>query len=551
MTERQHTVVAIVLVIMGLYLMRINAVEVQPRPEAEIALRAESIVASRQWMDVSTQSIGGLSTSATPPLPSWIAAVGITLLGPTTIAVRIGALLSIVGILLLSYLIARRVLPYTQALMTSAVVGLSMPMITVGRQMTPELIGLALVMISWWSVLQMLAATSSAARGGFMLVYALGLGGTLLTSLPLTAIAIMLAIPVILHRQTLLPAVGGVLLGLLIAVPWYAVMLGNHGSDFLLALSAATSTGPEMSGGFHTGPLDVVALLVLASPVLVASLIWVVAGVRLRDVLPARTDVVMMTAGLWFLGMMVLVAVSRHHTMLAIVPVIPAAAIVSFSLIQSAMHRKTPGLLLATLGGVVLSATATVLVHGRLVHRAQWIWLVLGVEAVLLFGLTALSAGRRQRLAVRFTKPVVNGAIALTALVALGTVIFGSRDTVTGARTVSLRMLEDTLVARNFVYLFHRNAPTDNINPQLAWYTRGWMSGRNPRFAYQPLAMPASIVDPAVVRAGIGVPWIVYYHPGIDKTVRTEVFEILDAEYSVAEETAHYVLFERRLRLRR
>lgn len=551
MTERQHTAVAIVLVIMGLYLMRISAVEIQPTPEAEIALRAESIVRSQQWMDVSTESIGGLSTSATPPLPSWVTAVGITLLGPSTIAVRFGAVLAIIGVLVLSYGIARRALPYTQALMVCAVVGLSTPMITVGRQMTPELMGLALVMLCWWSIVQLLSATGTRARVGWMLVYAIGLGGALLTSLPLTAIAVLLSIPVILNRQTLLMGIGGVLLGLLVGVPWYLTMITNHGSDFLLALSTASTASVAVTGGFHTGPLDVVALLVLSSPVLVAALIWVIAGVRYRDVMPARTDVVMMTAGLWFLGMMVLVAISRHHTMLAMVPVIPAATIVSFSLIQSAMQQRTPGLLLTTLAGIVLSVTASVLVYSRLVQRTQWIWFVLGIEAVLLLGVFAMSAARRQRLAVRLTKPIINGALALTALVALGTIMFGSRDAITGARTVGLRMLEDTLVARNFVYLFHRDAPTDNINQQLAWYTRGWMSGRNPRFAYVPLAMPTAVVDPAVVRASVGAPWIVYYHPGIDENVSTEVFEILDAEYSVAEETPHYVLFERRLRMRR
>lgn len=551
MTERQHTAVAIVLVIMGLYLMRMSAVEIQPTPEAEIALRAESIVRSQQWMDVSTESIGGLSTSATPPLPSWITAVGITLLGPTTIAVRFGAVLAIIGVLLLSYVLARRVLPYKQALMVCAVVGLSRPMITVGRQMTAELIGLAFVMLSWWSIVQLLGAAGTRARVGWMLVYAIGLGGALLTSLPLTAVAVLLAIPVILNRQTLLMGIGGVLLGLLVGLPWYATMLSNHGSDFLLALSTASTQSSAMSGGFHTGPLDVVALLVLASPILVAALIWVIAGLRYRDIVPARTDVVMMTAGLWFLGMMVLVAISRHHTMLAMVPVIPAATIVSFSLIQSAMQQRTPGLLLATLAGIVLAGTASVLVYSRLVQRTEWIWLVLGIEALLCLSIVLMSAARRQRLAVRLTKPIVNAALALTALAALGTILVGSRDAITGARTVGLRMLEDTLVARNFVYLFHRNAPTDNINPQLAWYTRGWMSGRNPRFAYLPLAMPTAVVDPAVVRACVGAPWIVYYYPGIDDDVSTEVFEILDVEYSIAEETPHYALFERRLRMRR
>lgn len=549
MTERQHTAAAVILVIMGLYLMRLGAVEIQPWPEADVALRAEAMVGSHQWLDVSSHAVGGLSSAATPPLPSWIVATGITLFGQTAIAVRYGALLAVAALLVLTLLIARRVLPDRQALMTTAVVGLSMPMITVGRQMTPDLIATVLLMVSWWGLLRLLYARTSSQRLMSVLIYSVGLGGALLTHLPLSVIALALAVPAILRRDTLVWSVGGVLLGLLIGLPWTIMMVGRHGSDFFLALSAVASTSRDLSGGFSSGPLDVIVLLVLASPVLAAAILWVLLGIRHRDILPERSNVVMMTAGLWFVTMMIIVAISRHHTMMAMLPVIPVASIISFAMLQTAMRRSTPGMLLIVLSGMALSSVAALVVNLRLVRSGIMVMAIVGLVGMVLLLLLATSAARRQRLTVRLTRPFLYGAIGVTAIAALATVLLGTSSTINGARSVSLRMLEDTAVARRFVYLYHRHAPTDNMNTQLAWYTRGWMSGRNPRYGYQPLAMPADVIDAGVVRAAVGAPWIVYYHPGITKDVRSEIFELLDNSYSVAEENGEYVLFEKRYKL--
>ncbi|MFM8770797.1 MAG: ArnT family glycosyltransferase [Candidatus Kapaibacterium sp.] len=550
MTERQHTTAAVILVIMGLYLMRLSAVEIQPSPEGDIALRGEAIVSSQQLMDVSSHSIGGLSTSSTPPLPSWLVAAGISMFGPTAIAVRLGALVAVCGLLILTFLVAKRVVPYAQALLATAVVGLSMPMITVGRQMTPEVIATALVMLAWWSVLRLLTAKTTSERIVPMVTYAVGLAGALLTHLPLSVVALVMIVPAILRRETLQWSVGGILLGLALGLPWYAVMISHHGSDFFLALSALASSSGAMSGGFSSGPLDVVALLVLSSPVLAAALLWVLMGIRHRDILPERSDVVLMTAGLWFVGMMIVVALSRHHTMSAMLPIIPAASIVSFAMLQTAMRRSAQDMMLTVLAGMALASIAALLVHLRLVRSGVMVLGVVGLAGMFVLLLVATSAARRQRLAVRLTKPLINAAIGVTGLAAIATILLGTPSTISGGRTVGLRMLEDTSVARSFVYLYHRNAPTDNVNSQLAWYTRGWMSGRNPRYSYQPLAMPAEVIDASVVRAGIGAPWIVYYHPGIAKDVRSEIFELLDADYSVAEESGEWVLFEKKLRLR-
>ncbi|MBU3698727.1 MAG: hypothetical protein FGM33_01770 [Candidatus Kapabacteria bacterium] len=551
MTERQHSVVAAILVIMGLYIMRIAAVEIQPFGEGEIAMRAEAIVQSRQWMDPSEHTVGGLSSTATPPLASWMSAAGIMLLGPTEIGVRLFSLLSMAGILALTYLIALKAMAHRNAMIAMSIVGLSMPMITLGRQMTPVVITTFMLLLSWWSTLKIRSSADRRSQYIGAALYGLALAGALLSSTLLALVALGLLIPVIIRRATLLPGVIGLVLGLALSIPWYAVMISGHGTDFILARSVADLAMQGVSGGSGRGPLDVLMMLVLASPLLVSSLVWVMVSLRYREMLPTGGDVVMMSAGLWFIVITMFSALGSQPVAVALVPIIPAAAIVSLAALQGAMQRSSAGVLLVHLGCIALASLAALLHSLRPLGGPSVLTSLLILVSIAVIVLVFFFASRqRQRLAVLATRPTIYGAVAVTAVLAAMTILLGNPGTVVGGRKVSLRLLEDTTYARRFVYLHHGIVTGPSVNSQLAWYTRGWMSHRKPRFEFTPLSMPTGVIDPSVVRAGIGAPWIVYFHPGIAKDISSEIFELLDNDYTVAEDTKDYVLFERRLRIR-
>ncbi len=551
MTERQHSVLATILVIMGLYIMRISAVEIQPFGEGEIAMRAEAIVESGHWMDPSEHTVGGLSSVATPPLPSWLSAIGIMMLGPTEVGVRLFSLLCVMGTLALTYQIALGAMVHRHAIITMAVVGISMPMITLGRVMTPEVIATFMLLLCWRSMVRLASASDRTSQLLNASLYGVGLAGTLLSSTLLALIALGLLVPVLLRRTTLLWGVAGLVVGLLLSIPWYAAMLSAHGTDFILARTVADAAVQSAQGGADRGPLEVVFTLLLASPLLVSSLVWVGSSLRHRELLPERGDGVLVIAGLWFIILMLLTALGRQPVMAAILPIIPAAAIISLGALQGAMQRSTPGVLLTHLGCIALATVAAVLSYLRPFGGPGMLLsllIVVTLASVLL--IIWLGSRQRARLAAISTRPILYGAVTVTALLAALTILIGNPSNVVGGRKVALRLLEDTTYARSFVYLHHGHITGPSVNSQLAWYTRGWMSHRKPRFEFTPLAMPAGDIDESAVRAGVGSPWIVYRHSGLSTAPTSQIFELLDSDYTVADETQDYVLFERRLKIR-
>lgn len=551
MTERQHSVLAMILVIMGLYIMRISAVEVQPLVEGDIALRAEAIVASGAWMDPSEHAIGGLSSVVSPPLPSWLSALGMMILGPTEIGLRLLPLIVLLTLLGLTYLVSGRALSHRHAMIATSVVGLSMPMITLGRQVSPEILATCMLMLAWWSALRLAGAAEARMRLLFAVVYAAALAAVMLSVMLLTVVALGLLVPVLLQRKTLPSGVLGLLLGLALGLPWYGIMYAHHGSDFILAQSIAGSAAALRQGGSSGGPLDIVLMLIAASPLLVSSLVWVATSLRSRELLPERSDAVRMTAGLWFVVTMILGAMGSQAATSAIIAVLPVAAMLSLSALQDSMQRSTPGALLLHLGSITTATVATLMVHLRAVSSVvTLVSVIAGMIAVLLLIAATLGKNRRRGLAVRATRPVIYAAVGATALAAAMTILTGNPSTISGGRKVALRLLEDTAYARSFVYLHHGTMAGTSVNAQLAWYTRGWMSHRNPRYDFTALVMPPGNVDEAVVLAGIGAPWIVYFHAGLPKEQIDRVEELLDNNYVVDEDTKHYLLFERRLRIK-
>lgn len=550
MTERQHSVLAMILVIMGLYIMRISAVEIQPLVEGDIALRAEAIVTSGAWMDPSEFAVGGLSSVVSPPLPSWLATLGMLILGPSEIGLRLLSLIALLALLGLTYLVSGRVLAHRYAMIATATVGLSIPMITLGRQISPEIIATAMLMLGWWSTLRIAAAPDARTRMLFALVYAAALAAVMLSVMLLTVIALGLLVPVLMRRTTLTSGVFGLLLGLGLGLPWYGIMYAHHGSDFILAQSIAGTAATLRQGGSSGGPLDIVLVLIAASPLLVSSLVWVLTSLRSRELLPDRSDAVRMTAGLWFVVTMMLGAIGNQSATSAIIAVLPVASILSLSALQDSMQRSAPGLMLMHLGCIVIATFPTLLVHLRAVSSVMTVASLVAVMiAVLLLIAVTLGKTRHRRLAVRATRPVIYAALGATAIAAAMTILAGNPSAISGGRRVALRLLEDTAYARSFVYLHHGTAAGTSVNAQLTWYTRGWMSHRNPRYDFTSLVMPPANVDEAVVLAGIGAPWIVYFHAGLPKDQIDRVEELLDNNYVVDEDTKHYLLFERRLRV--
>ncbi|MBK7411959.1 MAG: glycosyltransferase family 39 protein [Ignavibacteria bacterium] len=483
MTSRQHTVIATVLVILGLYVMRLTSVEIQPTPEGIIAVRGEGVVLFDQW---------GIGLSA--PLTTWATALGIRAVGATPLAVRWFAIFSVLVAAVMTYLVARRSLNFQSSVLAMGVVGSSLPFITYGRQANDVIPFVACLLLALWATLKI--------RDKNPMLTTIGVGGLLVVGLS----------------------------GVALSMPFQALLSSD------LSVTA-------------TGPLDVVLLLLEASPFLAAAILWCVVLVFRRELLPTRAQPDVLVLSVWLVVGCLLLAVSSIRSALTISYVIAPAAILGLRAVEQFRESRRMGLVIALYCVVTLSSLWFVITSVLHLEQTQML-MVLVAAAICGVGLVGLivmrSQKRRATMAVRLYKPVIYGSVALTAVCAAFVVMKGSPSAISGGRAVASALHEDTLAVHSFTYLYHARTAADAFNGQLAWYTNGWMTGWKSGYRYVPTAMPPNTVDESTVSSVRGASWIVYYHPDINEDEQKIVRRLLISQYSAHVETPHYTLYRNR-----
>lgn len=483
MTSRQHTVIATVLVILGLYVMRLTSVEIQPSPEGIIAVRGEGVVLFDEW---------GIGASA--PLTTWATALGIHMVGATPLAVRWFVILSILVASVMTYLVARRSVNFQSSIIAMGVVGTSMPFITYGRQANDVIPFVACALLVLWSVMKIRDKNPMPTTIGVGALLVVGLAGVAL-SLPINALfngGFSFEISGPLDVARLLIESSPVLVA---AVVWCVALVFRR--EFL-----PTRTQPDvlvLSVWFVVGSL----ILALASERLTLTIAYIVA--------PAA-----------ILGIRAVEQFRESRRMGLVITLYGALILASlWFVISSVLHLPMTQMLLV----LVAAVTSAVGLAGLIIMRSQ---------------------KRRATMAVRLYKPVIYGSIALTALCAALVVMKGNPSAISGGRAVASALDEDTLAVHSFVYLYHEQTPADSFNGQLAWYTNGWMTGWRPGYRYVATSMPSASVDESVVSSVRGASWIVYYHPDVNADEQKTVRRLLISQYSAHVETPHYTLYRNR-----
>lgn len=543
MTARHHTVLATLLVLGGLYVMRLANVEIQPYPEGLYALRGLSIQQTMQWLDQAAIAPGGMYSAMMPPLPAWMVAVGIDVVGPTPLAVRWFSVLCVMVTLLLTYALARRAVTFESSVMAMVIVGTSIPYIVVGRQADALVPFVMAALAIIWSSIAIADAPSSAGRilrvGALALAVAVGLLSAPVATL-VVCIACILFIRSSSQRLWVMLGVGA---GLLAGLPWWIIMASRYGEQVLFALSLPIPTLAVSSGGV----LSPLHFLVASSPLLIVALVWVVAALRDRTLLlsPERPEVTIL--GLLFVVGMLSIAVSQDRFLAQAVVLVPSASILAMVALEYIRRRTSVKPLLATYLCIIIAAVWFAIDH--LLREAislQTIMLGIAISmvAVVLLLQQFRSRSARQSKAVRLYQPIVYGAIALASVVALVRVVRPGPQSIMGGRSVSRLMLDDTLFHRSFAYVFHNTSETDAVNAQLEWYTKGWMSGSMPGFTHMAIALPADQNDNATLAIARLLPWVVYYHPRGQQRVTADVQQSLQTTHTVSFESEHYTLFK-------
>lgn len=544
MTTRQHTVVAVILTIIVGYLIRMSAVEIQPSPEGIIAQAGAVIHETGLVADLAPTSPGGLTTGLFPPGVPTMIALGMRIVGEQQFAIRWFSIFSIGLALWLLYLIGSRFLSHQGAIQAVVIAGISVPWVTYGRQANIIVAALPLILGGLWMLIRMVESK----RQPHMLTYALGfvamsgVSGWISTQAAVSLLLLSIGYAS-LTKRPLIALVG--VIGMAASLPWIMIMFSKYGDQVLLASSIEVPYSEPLM--FSTGPLDALLLLVASCAPLAAALFWCVVVVMRRSLLPTEREPHVALLALWFLVSLVIVAIQGERGFYALIGAVPAGALLSVYALERFRKATTPHLLLGaflTVIAATLVVTAFAAFHASGAMRLILVTCMVGFIAVVVVQrLRYGGLSRPVQLAVGLYKPTYYGAIAMSAIIAFGGVVFGSPVVVQGARSVAYELHERPTLDASLTYLYHKHHSTDGMNAQLDWYTKGWLTGQRAGYTHQSIPMPATAIDEDAVRLILGSNTIVYYHPGNDRMHLEEVRALVEAMYVERVSTKDYSLF--------
>ncbi len=537
-TSRQHTVLATVLIFVVAYLTRIGHVEIQPWDEGLYAVRGEAVLLYGDLWDQTEHAIGGLYSSIPAPMPSWHAAIGMAVFGRTAFGVRVIGVLDAGIALFLLFLILDRLVSYRLALVGVVMLGTALHWVVYARQLMSEVPLLTYMLLALWASMRLKDELSNDGnwrrRSVFWygIAFSIGLGFALLTKLVVGLIPLLFLLPLLRHRVSRAVALVSAALGLLIAMPWYVSMLVAHGAPFLNALLIQHATTVVEGNERDLGLFYYINQLLIAQPLLLFAMLLNIR--RLLIDIPAFWFVVTFIA-------LTLAPTKNPHYVVMLIPPAVICAVCALERIQKANKPRLETILLllvVLVSGWAALADLRLWVRGHAFESLPWI---AGVMCLLVLS-AVLPYSWLQWFTVRARPVMIGIGIGAAGLTALQTIWQGRPEFIRGGKAVALDLLESG--TQRFAYLYHEHNVADSLNPQLAWYTAGWMLGRDSQYSYNPVALPEDGVslNATAMLATSGTPIVVYYHPGVSRAIRDQVYAVLGTAYRVDTMGAHYSL---------
>ncbi|NQW30323.1 MAG: glycosyltransferase family 39 protein [Ignavibacteria bacterium] len=540
------------MVIVGLYVVHLSKYEIQPWDEGLYAVRGESIVRFGNIIDQSEHALGGEYSSTPPPMASWGVALGIAAFGRNTFGVRVFSIVCSAICLLALYSICVRHLSHRSSLIAVILLATAIPWVVYSRQAMSE-IPLITGMLLCWSALYL--AANNRIKNNLLIAVALfaaGFAAALLSKYVIGFLPLVLIILVWENSRAKKTFLVGGLIGFALAMPWFVWMAINHQAAFIdaIVLRHLTEVVEGNSGGGNY--LYTLNQLIVGQPAFIIAIGSVIALTRtLRKSFDSEPWVVV--AMLWFsIGLVVftLSATKNPHYVVLLLP--PAAMLTLWAYERVTRRLKTASVYILCAivwTTAVWSALPSLRGDVKALHFSPLVFVSIAFIAAAVFFVIVF---HRKKFFDGVTMRMVQYSLVGLCIVGFTRAAFvvwkGRPDDIKGGKAVAAQLLESTPFNKHFAYLFHAQNVADSINPQLAWYTAGWMSNWDSSYTYTPHAMPNDSADVGIAATTVyQMPlYIVYYHPGIAKEQQQLVATTAALLYDVAEESGVYTLFRRR-----
>ena len=553
MTQRDHTVIASILVLVAFFAIKIGSLEIQPWDEGLYAVRGEGITLFDNWWDQTGFSLGGLYSSTPPPVAPWGVAIGTSVLGHTPLGVRAFTLVCSALALWFLYGILKRMVDQRSAFIGVGILGTSLHWVVYSRQAMTEVPLMMFILGCLLAVSRLMDPKLKEQRDTWITIALFGVcfGGALMTKLVVSFIPLLFVVPAVFDKQTRSTVLIALAIGLAIAAPWYGTMISTYGNDWLLSMSLPHLSEAVEGNTSSLGFLYYVNQLIVAQPLLIAAFLFVPVALLKRDLLPSRNEMLAAISLLWFVAGMLVFSFAQTKNPHYVVILLPAAVLSAVWAFDKIVMSATPRMAVMMYSLVGVSALWSLLRPLRATLRLgafdPIVLLVLATMGVLVIAPILLKRTTLDLLRERGYRIVAGIAIGAAA-VSMALVIFvGRPEDIQGGRAVAKKLLDEESSAKTFIYLYHRSNAGDAMNPQLAWYTNGWMAGWLEDRSYSPIHMPPGVVDTRTLSmvASASEKWLVYYHPRQSSDQLEAATNVLAVGYTPELTTPHYTLYRR------
>jgi 4-amino-4-deoxy-L-arabinose transferase-like glycosyltransferase len=546
LTNRQHTVLALVLSLTVLYGMRLGFTEIQPWDEGLYAVRAQVISVFDLWADQTPLTIGGLYSSTPPPMVPWLGAFAIKALGMSAMSLRFIAILFSGVSFLLMFRLASRMVAFPHAVIAAVSLATSATWMTYGRQFMTDVPLMTFVLASFLFALRMHERHARPDVWKDEVGFAVTFAAALLTKMTVSFVPLLFVAPMLWERRRewnqFIRVLWPVIAGIAIASPWYAMMIDVHGIAFWSALLVPHVVSTVESNSRSLGVLYYINQLVVSQPFVIIGLLFIPI-VAIRRQLMNWTSPAAVLSFVWVTASLVVFGLAATKNPHYVVLLLPQAILVSvFALERLMVHaprKLTAWLLVAIIGALVWSVAPAV----RVWAKGDGLVVVLsGVAVVILILLMLMSRPRLvDALVVRGFRPVVYGITIVLGALLIIRIAVRPDPLITGGREIAGQLAERGV--HSFVYAYHKHTDADSLNPQLAWYTDGWMTGWREGYSYTPVAFDASRANDAQLLQALAQNSraIVYYAPGIPAKEDLT----FGGMYELAYRSEHYLLYVR------
>ncbi len=549
---------ALLLFFILILFIRINSGEMQPWDEGLYAMRAKAVLQYHEIIDQSNHSIGGLYSATYPPLTVWAIAASISFFGESLLAIRLYSIICSTAAMIFLFSIVKRLFEKKFSYLVIFALAGTLAWNTYSRQAMTDVPLTSFFIISLWSLIKI---NDSEKQSQFLIcsaVFAVSFAAALMTKilisfLPLIFVGIYLFEKNKLKNKIWLLSASA--LSVIIALPWHIYMISHHGWEFLRSFTVPHLYSAVESNIQQLGAVYYFNQLIVSNPFFILSLavlvIFIFRFKRFKKFTDDQNDFFLRIILVWFGGLLIIftIAVTKlpHYVVYMIPPALILSGLYYKKLNESIKNDRIRWIIFSLLVlSFIWSISFELRQNIKLILSSAEINLKGAFYLLLILILLIITIlGKREfiskilkysfiKLSYLFLIVLVARTLLLNALFPPGN-IFGAKT----AADVLSRMQ-----TKSFVYLYHEHNISDSLNPQLAWYTRGWTSGWVQGKTFKPISMKENTVNFKVLDSTNNYPDlpIVYFTSQDSKLTRTVVNNLAGVRQIISQEK-NYIIF--------